>query len=58
MIKIKNQVRGRCFPLEYYPGEVLTDAEARRNRKMVYSYLSKLPKRNFMLVSRKIKPRF
>jgi hypothetical protein len=26
--------KGRGFPLEYYPGEILTDTEARKNRKL------------------------
>ena len=31
--------QGRCFPIEYYPGEFLTEVEANRNRKMVYVYI-------------------
>ena len=27
------KLRSRCFPLEYYPGEILTEVEARRRRK-------------------------
>lgn len=37
--------KGRGFPLEYYPGEILTDTEARINCKMVYVYLVKFPKK-------------
>ena len=39
------KMRSRCFPLEYYPGEILTEVEARRRRKhlIVYSiFLSSL----------------
>jgi len=28
--------RGRCFPIHYYPGEILTEGEAYRNRKLIY----------------------
>jgi hypothetical protein len=28
------KLRSRCFPLEYYPGEVLTEAQARENWEM------------------------
>ena len=33
--------KGRGFPLEYYPGEILTDTEARKNRKLVIVYVKK-----------------
>ena len=32
------KLRSRCFPLEYYPGEVLTEVEARRRRKHITCY--------------------
>ena len=35
------QKKGRGFPLEYYPGEILTDIEARKNRKLVIVYVKK-----------------
>jgi hypothetical protein len=31
-------LRSRCFPLEYYPGEILTEVEARRHRKHLIVY--------------------
>jgi len=31
-------MRSRCFPLEYYPGEILTEVEARRHRKHLIVY--------------------
>lgn len=33
-IFINHKGRGKCFPIEYYPGEILTAAEARRNRRL------------------------
>ena len=30
------QKKGRGFPLDYYPGEILTDTQARKNSKMFY----------------------
>lgn len=32
------KLRSRCFPLEYYPGEVLTEVEARRRQKHITCY--------------------
>lgn len=32
------KLRSRCFTLEYYPGEVLTEVEARRRRKHITCY--------------------
>jgi hypothetical protein len=31
-------MRSRCFPLKYYPGEILPEVEARRNRKHLIVY--------------------
>ena len=31
-------MRSRRFPLEYYPGEILTKVEARRHRKHLIVY--------------------
>jgi len=31
-------LRSRCFPLEYYPGEIFTEVEARRRRKHLIVY--------------------
>ena len=31
--------QGRCFWIEYYPGEILTEVEAGRNRRMLYVYI-------------------
>ena len=39
-------MKSRGFPFEYYRGEVLTEAQASENRKMVSVYLGKLPKRS------------
>lgn len=34
------KMRSRCFPLEYYPGEILTEAQAKRNRNyLIILYL-------------------
>jgi len=38
--------KGRGFPLEYYPVEILTDTEARENRKLVIVYVKKKKKSN------------
>lgn len=32
---MKHKLRSRCFPIEYYSGKILTEVEARRNRKIV-----------------------
>ena len=33
--------KGIGFPLEYYPGEILTDTEDRKNRKLIIVYVKK-----------------
>jgi hypothetical protein len=33
--------KNRCFPLEYYLGEILTDIEACKNCKLVIVYVKK-----------------
>jgi len=42
------RLKSRCFPLEYYPGEILTEVEARRRRNpynLLYpSYLESVGK--------------